>query len=132
MGDETPMPLRDEVIRQLERTKWFLWHGNVFRALQVLTTILFDLEMAAGEHEEGKSGKLWQVVQEFYTLYRVTVIMRQQFADKGSFLGSRNTRLGGAVTTPMRKVAAYRDTPVKLPRIDLQLAPLIPPTFHKT
>src|SRR5262244_913037 len=54
MGDEQPLPLRDEVIRQLERTKWFLWHGNVFRALQVLTTILFDLEMAAGEHEEGQ------------------------------------------------------------------------------
>lgn len=67
MGDEQPLPLRDEVIRQLERTKWFLWHGNVFRALHVLTTILFDLEMAAGEHEEGKSGKLLQVVQEFYT-----------------------------------------------------------------
>ena len=67
MGDEQPLPLRDEVIRQRERTKWFLWHGNVFRALHVLTTILFDLEMAAGEHEEGKSGKLWQVVQEFYT-----------------------------------------------------------------
>jgi len=33
----------------------------------VLTTILFDLEMAAGEHKEGKSGKLLQVVQEFYT-----------------------------------------------------------------
>src|SRR4029434_4931292 len=46
-----------------ERTKWFLWHGNVFRALHVLTTILFDLEMAAGEHEEGKSGKLLEVLQ---------------------------------------------------------------------
>lgn len=67
MGDEQPLPLRDEVIRQLERTKWFLWHGNVFRALHLLTTILFDLEMAAGEHEEGKSGKLLQVVQECYT-----------------------------------------------------------------
>ena len=33
----------------------------------MLTTILFDLEMAAGEHEEGKSGKLLQVVQEFCT-----------------------------------------------------------------
>jgi len=67
MGDEQPLPLRDDVVRQLERTKWFLWHGNVYRALHVLTTILFDLEMAAGEHEEGKSGKLLKVVQEFYT-----------------------------------------------------------------
>src|SRR5215813_833934 len=67
IGDETPLPLRDEVRRQLERTKWFLWHGNVFRALQGLTSILFDLEMAAGEHGEDRSSKLLQVVQEFYT-----------------------------------------------------------------
>jgi hypothetical protein len=57
MGDETPVPLRDEVRRQLERTKGFLGHGHVLRALHVLSTILFDLEMAAGEHEEGKRGK---------------------------------------------------------------------------
>ena len=25
-----------EASRQLERLKWFLWHGNVFRALQVV------------------------------------------------------------------------------------------------
>src|SRR5258708_31463164 len=28
--------LRDDVLRELERIKWFLWHGNVFQALQVL------------------------------------------------------------------------------------------------
>ena len=62
MGDETPVPLRDEVMGRSERTNGFLWRQCV-RALHVLTTILFDLEMAAGEHEEGKSGKLLQVVQ---------------------------------------------------------------------
>src|SRR5262249_1576195 len=67
MGDEQPLPLRDEVIRQLERTKGFLWHGNGFRALQVLTTILFDLEMAAGDAEEGRSGRLFEGVKELYT-----------------------------------------------------------------
>jgi hypothetical protein len=28
MGEEEALVLRDEVLRQLERTKWFLWHGN--------------------------------------------------------------------------------------------------------
>src|SRR5438105_4037835 len=44
IGDETSLPLRDEVLRQLERTQWFLGHGNVFQALQVLTSIHLDLE----------------------------------------------------------------------------------------
>jgi hypothetical protein len=67
LGDEQPVSLRDEVVRQLERTKWFLWHGNVFRAMPVLSSILFDLEMAAGDQEEGKSNKLSKAVQEFST-----------------------------------------------------------------
>ena len=33
---ERSMPLRDEVVRELERIKWFLWHGNVYQALEVL------------------------------------------------------------------------------------------------
>jgi hypothetical protein len=28
MGEEETVPLRDEVVRQLERSKWFLWHGK--------------------------------------------------------------------------------------------------------
>src|SRR2546425_5563816 len=67
IGDETPLPLRDEVVRQLERSKWFLWHGNVFQALQVLTTIHLDLELASWQRDDGKIGKLCKVVQEFHT-----------------------------------------------------------------
>ena len=54
-------------MRQLERTKWFLWHGNVFQALQVLTSIHLDLEMASWQRDDGKIGKLCKTVQEFYT-----------------------------------------------------------------
>src|SRR6266571_50094 len=67
IGDETPLPLRDEVLRQLERTQWFLGHGNVFQALQVLTSIHLDLEMASWERDEVRIGKLCKTVQEFYT-----------------------------------------------------------------
>jgi hypothetical protein len=66
MGEEETVPLRDEVVRQLEQTKWLLWHGNVLRALQVLTSMLFDLKMAAFEHDEGKISKLCKAVQEFH------------------------------------------------------------------
>ncbi len=67
MGEEETVPLRDEVVRQLERTKWFLWHGNVFQALQVLTSIIFDLEMASYERGESKISKVCKAVQEFHT-----------------------------------------------------------------
>ena len=67
MGDEKPVPLGDEVVRQVERTKWFLWHGNVFQALKVLTSILFDLEMASFARDDAKISRLCKAVQEFYT-----------------------------------------------------------------
>ena len=34
-----------EASRQLERLKWFLWHGNVFRALQVVGDLEIDLDV---------------------------------------------------------------------------------------
>jgi hypothetical protein len=67
VGTAETVPLRDEVVRQLERAKWFLWHGNVFQALQVLPPIHLDLELASWEHDDGKSGKWCKAVQEFHT-----------------------------------------------------------------
>ena len=31
--EEQDYPLRDPVVRDLERLKWYLWHGNVYKAL---------------------------------------------------------------------------------------------------
>jgi hypothetical protein len=67
MGEEEALVLRDEVLRQLERTKWFLWHGNAYQALKVLTDIHLDLELASWERDDGKIGKLCKAVQEFHT-----------------------------------------------------------------
>ena len=67
MGVEEVLPLRDEVMRQLERLKWSLWHGNVFRALKVLRVVEFDLEGAVYENGNATARKLYKVVQEFYT-----------------------------------------------------------------
>ena len=47
----------------LERGKWYLWHGNVFRALQVFDDIELDLETYAGDHPA--VGKLSKAVSEF-------------------------------------------------------------------
>jgi len=37
--------LAAEVAEELERLKWFLWHGNVFRALQTVD----DLQSRPGQ-----------------------------------------------------------------------------------
>src|SRR5882762_8714036 len=49
MVAEDARTVRDDVLRELERIKWFLWHGNVFRALQELRVVEGDLEAAAYE-----------------------------------------------------------------------------------
>jgi len=47
---------------QLQRLKWFCWHGNVFRALQILGDLLFDLDV---EHPPVEQAKLLKAVHEF-------------------------------------------------------------------
>jgi hypothetical protein len=49
-----------EAVGQLERLKWFLWHGNVFRALQVIEDLQDDLAAAGAEQT-----KLAKALAEF-------------------------------------------------------------------
>ena len=46
----------------LERLKWYLWHGNVFRALQLVEDLEFDLD---GLRESPEQHKLVKAVHEF-------------------------------------------------------------------
>jgi len=59
--------LRDDVVRELERIKWFLWHGNVFQALKELRFVEGDLDAAAYESDDTIARKLCKAVQEFAT-----------------------------------------------------------------
>lgn len=49
--------------KSLERTKWFLWHGNVYRALEVIEDLECRLESI--EEISEKQRKLLKVVKEF-------------------------------------------------------------------
>jgi hypothetical protein len=64
--EEDTYVLRDAVVRALERLKWFLWHGNVYRALQVVESVEMDLDVAAATGD-GTARKLLKAVQEFHT-----------------------------------------------------------------
>ena len=51
-----------EVAEELDRLKWFLWHGNVFRALQVVEELAMDLDV---EEAAPAQRKLRRTVVEF-------------------------------------------------------------------
>jgi len=53
---------RAEADRQLERLKWYLWHGNVFRALQIVEELEMDLD---GEHASPEQQRLLKAITEF-------------------------------------------------------------------
>jgi hypothetical protein len=59
--------LRDDVLREFERIKWFLWHGNVFQALKELRSVEDDLDSMAYESDDATARKLCKAVQEFAT-----------------------------------------------------------------
>ena len=64
---ETATKLVGEVRDDLKRLKWFLWHGNVFRALQTVEGIIMDLETL---HPDDQPSKLLTAAREFDTYLR--------------------------------------------------------------
>ena len=51
-----------EIASELERLKWSLWHGNLFRALQVVEDLVVELDTEAASPEQRK---LLKAVVEF-------------------------------------------------------------------
>jgi hypothetical protein len=70
--ESTSYPPRDlaaDVGRQLERLKWFLWYGNVFRALQSIEDLECQLD-EGGEEATFEQVRLAKAVGEFDTYIR--------------------------------------------------------------
>ena len=65
--EEETYTLRDPVVRSLERLKWSLWHGNVYKAFQKLTDLAMDLDVAVATTGDGTARKLLKAVEEFHT-----------------------------------------------------------------
>lgn len=56
-----------ELTEQLERVKWYLWHGNVYMALQVIEELEEDAEVLADRSVAGVAGKkLAKALSEFW------------------------------------------------------------------
>ncbi|MGZ5401348.1 MAG: ISKra4 family transposase, partial [Nocardioides sp.] len=66
-GLRVPPELSATLAAELQRLKWFLWHGNVFRSLQTVDDITTDLEDedTGGQQDKDRHDKLAKAVREF-------------------------------------------------------------------
>jgi len=53
-----------DVAPVLESTKWYLWHGNVFQALEQLDALDFDFTCYEGDSQSVQ--QVWKAVNEFH------------------------------------------------------------------
>jgi len=65
---------------ELERVKWYLWHGNVFRALQVIEHVQWQLEDL--DEDVPASRKLARTVAEFHTYIMANEAFIPNYADR--------------------------------------------------
>ena len=92
--DEPPADLAGEIGTQLQRLKWFCWHGNVFRALQTIDDLIFDLDITGPSPERAR---LLQAVREFDSHIRAN-------AERIPNYGERH-RAGEAISTAFTESA---------------------------
>jgi hypothetical protein len=58
------VPALTTLAADLDRVRWHLWHGNVFRALQITEWLWDDLEITM--EEVAAAGKLAKAMREFH------------------------------------------------------------------
>jgi hypothetical protein len=66
-GLRVPPETSATLAAELQRVKWFLWHGNVFRSLQTVDDITTDLEDedTGGQQDKDRHDTLAKAVREF-------------------------------------------------------------------
>jgi hypothetical protein len=56
-------PYLQHVLDELDRVKWYLWHGNVYQALE--TAALIEAHLEGFEADDATAHKLWRAIQDF-------------------------------------------------------------------
>ncbi|MBV9162477.1 MAG: ISKra4 family transposase, partial [Pseudonocardiales bacterium] len=95
---EEATKLISEVRADLKRLKWFLWHGNVFRALNTVEGITIDLETLHPNDEPSDSqAKLLKAVREFDSYLRTNAARIPNYGER--------RRAGEAISTAFTESA---------------------------
>ena len=85
--------LEDEdlkITEKLDRIKWCLWHGNVFKALQKIELLCFDLEIFY-EKPKSREWKLHKMLEEFETYIKSNSSFIPNYAERyryGEYISS--------------------------------------------
>ncbi|MGV8949276.1 MAG: ISKra4 family transposase [Candidatus Paracaedibacter sp.] len=67
--------------KELDRIKWFLWHGNTFKALEGLDSLDFDFNLSV-ERKESKKYKLGETICEFYEYIKVNIPFIPNYSER--------------------------------------------------
>src|SRR5712692_915555 len=68
----------EEFDKDLERVKWFIWHGNVYKALQVLDDLTWEIDAQASNEAQ----KLAKTLHEFEYYIRSNQSSIPNYADR--------------------------------------------------
>jgi len=80
--DDLPSPpvhLAARVANELGRLRWLLWHGNVFRAVQITEDLMWDLDVEGAAPEQRK---LLRAVAEFDTYIRANAWSMPNYGER--------------------------------------------------
>ena len=114
---ETVTKLISEVRADREGLKWFLWHGNVVRALQTVEDITIDLETLNPDDEPSK---LLTAVREFNSYLRATVERIPNYGER--------RRAGEAISTAFTESTVNQVISKPIDRTTWRHADLVPVT----
>ncbi len=82
LPDNLPTDIFCDVDHKLERIKWFLWHGNTFKALQSLQMLITDLEVLEDFLQTPATTKFLKLVREFEGYISANQSFIPNFADR--------------------------------------------------
>ena len=77
---QNPVPI-SPIEKDFERLKWYLWHGNTYRAFQVLNGLESDLDCL----EDPESKKLLKTVQELDTCIKRNQKIIPNYGDRSRY-----------------------------------------------
>jgi hypothetical protein len=106
-----------EVGAELKRLKWFLWHGNVFRALQTVQDLEIDLDV---EEPNVSQTKLLKAVREFDGYLRANAARIPNYGER--------RRAGEAISTAFVESTVNQVISKPIDRTTWRHAELVPVT----
>ena len=82
VGEEFEWPTPEETLEKLEKVKWKLWHGNVYKALQMLGYLEDDLDPGGESPCPPEVTRLYKGVQEFKGYIRANESYLVNYGDR--------------------------------------------------